>query len=120
LAFFCAEMRRGVDVAMSASHFADKIVGADYVLTGEGSVDAQTARGKTLLGVAEVAAQHGVPVIAFAGRVGDGAEALYSVGLSALVPIVQGVSDLSRALAEGPENLERAVATTCRVLALQG
>ncbi len=120
LAFFCAEMRRGVDVVMSASHFADKIVGADYVLTGECSVDAQTARGKTLLGVAEVAAQHGVPVIAFAGRVGDGAEALYSVGLSALVPIVQGVSDLSRALAEGPENLERAVATTCRVLALQG
>jgi glycerate 2-kinase len=118
LAFLPAQMRRGVDVVMSATHLAEKIVGADYVFTGEGSVDAQTASGKTLLGVAEVAARHGVPVIAFAGRVGEGAEALYALGVRAIVPIVQGVSDLPRALAEGPTNLERAVATACRLLAL--
>jgi glycerate kinase len=117
LAFFHTEMRRGVDVVMAATHLADKIAGADYVLTGEGSIDAQTASGKTLLGVAEVASRLGVPVIAFAGRVGDGAETLYARGFSAIVPIVQGVSDLPRALSEGPANLERAVATTCRVLA---
>jgi glycerate kinase len=68
--------------------------------------------------VAEVAAQHGVPVIAFAGAIGDGAETLYALGFNALVPITQGVSDRTRALAEGPLNLERAVATTCRLLAL--
>jgi glycerate kinase len=118
LAFLPAQMRRGVDVVMSATHLAEKIVGADYVFTGEGSVDAQTASGKTLLGVAEVAARQGVPVIAFAGRVGEGAEALYTLGVRAIVPIVQGVSDLPRALAEGPTNLERAVATACRLLAL--
>jgi glycerate kinase len=120
LAFFNAQMHRGVDVVMSATHFADKIAGADYVFTGEGSVDAQTASGKTLLGVAEVSARHGVPVIAFAGRIGDGADVLYPLGFTALVPIVQGASDLAKALAEGPMNLERAVATTCRLLALCG
>jgi glycerate kinase len=119
LAFFNSEIHRGVEVVMSATHFADKIVGADYVLTGEGSVDSQTASGKTLLGVAESAAQLGVPVIAFAGRIGDGAETLYSLGLSAIVPIVQGVSNLSQALAEGPTNLERAVATSCRLISLR-
>jgi glycerate kinase len=118
LAFLPAQMSRGVDVVMSATHLSDKIAGADYVFTGEGSVDAQTASGKTLLGVAEVARQRGVPVIAFAGRIGEGADALYSLGVEAIVPIVQGVSDLPRALAEGPKNLERAVATVCRDLPL--
>ena len=103
---------------MSATHFPDKVQGADYVFTGEGSVDAQTANGKTLLGVAAVAHRCGVPVIAFAGRIGEGAEDLYSLGVGALVPIVQGVSDFPRALADGPVNLERAVAMTCRILLL--
>jgi glycerate kinase len=119
LAFFNSEIRRGVEVVMTATHFADKIVGVDYIFTGEGSVDSQTANGKTLLGIAEVAAPLGVPVIAFAGRIGDGAETLYSLGLSAIVPIVQGVSSLSQALAEGPTNLERAVATSCRLISLR-
>jgi glycerate kinase len=118
LAFLPAQMRRGVDIVMLATHLSEKIDGADYVFTGEGSVDAQTASGKTLLGVAEVAARQGVPVIAFAGRIGEGADALYALGVRAVVPIVQEVSDLPRALAEGPMNLERAVATVCRLLAL--
>jgi glycerate kinase len=119
LAFFNSEIRRGVEVVMSATHFADKIADADYIFTGEGSVDSQTVSGKTLLGVAEVAAKLGVPVIAFAGRIGDGAETLYTLGLSAIVPIVQGASDLAQALAEGPTNLERAAATSCRLIALR-
>ena len=118
LAFFPAEIRRGIEIVMSATHFPDKVQGADYVFTGEGSVDAQTANGKTLLGVAAVAHRCGVPVIAFAGRIGEGAEDLYSLGVGALVPIVQGVSDFPRALADGPVNLERAVAMTCRILLL--
>jgi glycerate kinase len=96
-------MLRGIDVVMHAAHLAERIAGADFVFTGEGSIDSQTAGGKTPLGVAESAALHGVPVIAFA----------------ALVPIVQGVSDLEQALAHGPRNLEDAVATTCRLLALR-
>lgn len=119
LAFLPAQMHRGVDVVMSAVHLSDKIAGADYVFTGEGSVDAQTASGKTLLGVAEVAATQGVPVIAFAGRIGAGADALYDLGVLRIVPIAEGVTDLPRALAEGPINLERAAAMTCRSLAIR-
>jgi len=119
LAFLEAEMHRGVDVVMEAAHLADKITGADYVFTGEGAMDSQTVRGKTPFGVAQAALAHGVPVIAFSGRVDAGADVLYSHGFAALVPIVQSISDLPSALAAGPENLERAVATTCRLLALR-
>ncbi|TFB93798.1 MULTISPECIES: glycerate kinase [unclassified Cryobacterium] len=116
LAFFDSTMQRGVDVVMEAAHLSESMAGADIVFTGEGSIDAQTLGGKTPLGVAETAARHGVPVIAFAGRVGEGAEALYGHGFAALVPIVPGVCTLAEALAAGAANLEKAVATTCRLL----
>ncbi|MEB0307090.1 glycerate kinase, partial [Cryobacterium sp. 10I1] len=82
LAFFDSTMQRGVDVVMEAAHLSESMAGADIVFTGEGSIDAQTLGGKTPLGVAETAARHGVPVIAFAGRVGEGAEALYGHGFA--------------------------------------
>ena len=118
LAFFDSTLQRGVDVVMAAAHLSEKMVGADVVFTGEGSIDLQTLSGKTPLGVAETAAVHGVPVIAFAGRIGTGAEALYERGFTALVPILSGVCSLAEALATGPANLERAVAMTCRMRAV--
>jgi len=118
LAFFDSTLQRGVDVVMAAAHLSEKMVGADVVFTGEGSIDVQTLSGKTPLGVAETAAVHGVPVIAFAGRIGTGAEALYERGFTALVPILTGVCTLDEALAAGPANLERAVAMTCRMRAV--
>ena len=48
---------------------ADVLVGADLVLTGEGSFDAQSALGKGPVGVADLARAHGVPVVVLAGRV---------------------------------------------------
>lgn len=117
LAFFPALMRSGVDVVARAARLEERIVGADLVLTGEGSVDAQTALGKTPLGVARVAARLGVPVVVFAGRIGDGAEVLYDHGVTAIIPIVRTVTDLPTALTEGRLNLELAVQTVCRVIA---
>ncbi|WP_448073693.1 glycerate kinase [Georgenia yuyongxinii] len=118
LAFFDADLRPGVDVVMAAARLEERMAGADLVLTGEGGVDAQTLRGKTPFGVARAASRHGVPVIAFAGHVGEGAELLYDHGFAAIVPIVGSVTDLPTALTRGPANLERAVETVCRVLAL--
>lgn len=48
---------------------ADVLVGADLVVTGEGSLDAQTAWGKTPAGVARLAREAGAVVVALGGRV---------------------------------------------------
>jgi glycerate kinase len=114
------ERRPGVEVVADAVHLADAVTGADLVLTGEGSIDRQTLAGKTPAGVAEVAGRHGVPVIAFAGHVGEGEEDLLAGGFAAIVPIVRRVTDLPTALREGPANLEAAVATTLRLFRLGG
>ncbi len=48
---------------------AEALLGADLVLTGEGSFDAQSALGKGPVGVADLARRLGVPVVVLAGRV---------------------------------------------------
>ena len=115
-----ATLRKGVEVVAEAAGLDAAIEGADLVLTGEGSLDRQTLAGKTPAGVAAVAARHGVPVIAFAGRLGEGAEELVGSGFVSVQAIVRGPGDLAAALRDGPVNLELAVASVLRVLRLGG
>ncbi|MGI3779684.1 MAG: glycerate kinase family protein [Janthinobacterium lividum] len=65
---------------------ADALVGADLVLTGEGSFDAQSAMGKGPVGVADLARARNVLVVVLAGRVehplgaaGDRVDAAFGV-----------------------------------------
>jgi glycerate kinase len=109
-----ARLRPGVEVVAEAARLETAVAGADLVLTGEGSLDAQTLAGKTPIGVADVAGRHGVPVWAFAGRVAPGAAELLRGRFAAVVPIVTEPVDLATALREGQANLERAVAEALR------
>src|SRR5260370_37826138 len=52
-------MRRGIEVRPERLDFARQIQGARLVVTGEGSLDAQTLRGKAPAGVARAAAAAG-------------------------------------------------------------
>ncbi|GAB2538688.1 glycerate kinase [Brachybacterium huguangmaarense] len=121
LALTGARLVPGLDLVAETVGLADRIAGADLVLTGEGGVDAQTADGKTPAGVARLARDHGAPCAVLAGRVADDAAALLddgTLGIAALVPIVPGAVDLPTALAEGAANLERATAMLMRLVVL--
>ena len=89
---------------------------ADLVLTGEGRIDAQTAFGKTALGVARRALAAGVACIGFGGGVSpEGSEALAAVGAIA-VPVSEAPMSLEAALAAGPGPLERAAERAARLV----
>jgi len=64
-----ATIEPGFPLVADAIGLEVKIARADLVLTGEGSLDAQTAYGKTAAGVAALARKHGKPVAAIAGLV---------------------------------------------------
>ncbi len=108
LGFLKAELKPGIDMVMEAVSLAEHVKGADLVITGEGRIDGQTAQGKTPVGVARIAKVENIPVIALAGSVGDGVEAVYEQGIDALFPVVHGAVSLDVALAKGGENLTRA------------
>ncbi len=79
------ELRPGVDLVMEAVGFDAALADADLVLTGEGRIDAQTAFGKTALGVARRALVASVPCIAVGGSVTpEGIEVLAAVGARAI------------------------------------
>ena len=105
-----ATMRPGFDVVAEVVGLDAAIAGADLVLSGEGSLDAQTLAGKAPAGVARLARAHGVPVVLFGGRVTDDASALLDAGVRDLVCITPPGTGLDIALWAGPTNLERATA----------
>jgi glycerate kinase len=69
-------------------------------LTGEGSIDAQSAFGKTAVGVARLARSFNCPTLALAGSIGPGAAAVLEHGIDAYFSICPGPISLERAIAD--------------------
>ena len=116
MAFLNAELRLGIDIMIDAVNLKERVKGATVVFTGEGQLDFQTAFGKTPVGVAKVAKAHDIPVIAIAGGIAEGAEAVYDAGIDAMLGIVQepmslenAVIDASRLIADTAEQAARLV-----------
>ena len=68
VAFLGAHLRRGVDVVMDAVGLPGRVAEADVVVTGEGSFDQQSLRGKVAAGIRRVAAEHRVPLVLLCGQ----------------------------------------------------
>ena len=116
--FASLELVPGIDVVMSAADFDGKLGRADLVITGEGRIDAQTAFGKTALGVARRAAAAGIACIAVGGGVeAAGIEALRPLG-AVVVPVVERPQTVEQAMAAGPEPLVRCGARLARLVDL--
>lgn len=82
IAFLGAVSSSGIELMLEVVGFARAVEGADLVITGEGSLDAQSLSGKTPVGVARAAASAGVPVIALVGRLEVGPDELRAVGIT--------------------------------------
>lgn len=69
-----ARLVPGFDLVADEVELYDHLEGADLVITAEGFLDEQSFEGKVVGGVAALAAEAGVPVVAIAGEVFDGVE----------------------------------------------
>lgn len=116
--FRSLELVPGVDVVMEETDLDGKLARASLVITGEGRIDAQTAFGKTALGVAKRAHAHGLPSIAVGGGVTpEGAAALAPLGCIA-VPVVERPQSVEEAMTAGPEPLVRCAERIGRLVGL--
>ena len=108
----------GIDLVMGEAGFHIALETADLVITGEGRIDAQTAFGKTALGVAKRAYAVGVPCIAVGGGVTeDGIAALGGIGVT-VVPVSEGPQTVEQAMAAGAAPLERCGERIARLVSL--
>lgn len=118
LAFTNAQLRPGIDIVMEAIRLDQHLANAALVITGEGKIDGQTIYGKAPIGVARQAHKAGIPVIAFAGSLGEGAERVREHGISACFSIVNRPCSLETALMEAKQNLRLTATSVAEVIAL--
>ena len=109
------ELVPGIDVVMEETSFDQRLAGADLVVTGEGQIDAQTAFGKTCLGVAKRAVAAGVGCVCFGGSVTPAGEAALHDAGAVSFPVIESPMTVEAALAAGAAPLERAAERVSRL-----
>lgn len=100
-----AELRMGIQTTLDLVGFDELLAGVDLVLTGEGRLDAQSLRGKVVIGVARRAAAQGVPVVAVVGDIAQGSEKAYDEGVTAIFSSNPIAMDFSKSKRYAKENL---------------
>jgi glycerate kinase len=104
-AFFGARFESGSRFVMEETGFFEKVRAADLVITGEGSIDSQTAQGKAPFTVAEAAYAAGVPVIALGGRLARDTISDYPPEFAALFSATVRPGTVDETMALARENL---------------
>ncbi|MCI8651596.1 MAG: glycerate kinase [Oscillospiraceae bacterium] len=107
MAFCQASLHSGIETVLDLFHFDTHVADADLVITGEGRIDFQSARGKVPYGVTRrTKSIRDIPVVAIVGCVGQGAEAMYEHGLDAIIPINDGTLTIEESIARAGELIE--------------
>ena len=116
LVFAGAELRSGIEIISRATSIETHLRSADLVFTGEGRVDYQTAFGKTPAGIARLAAEYGVPVIAIGGGLADDAGEVFTHGINGLEAAIARDMPLDEALANSREYIANAAERVIRLI----
>lgn len=116
-AFFGGQLRMGIDVVLDLTDFDRKCRGASLVITGEGHLDSQSLRGKTVVGVARRARALGVPAAALVGGCETALDAVYAEGVSGVFPIHPALCTWPQAAARSEEDLRFTVGNLLRFMA---
>ncbi len=105
--FLGAELRSGIEYLLDLLEVRSALPGARLVVTGEGSLDEQTLRGKAPAGVAAAARAAGVPAVAVAGRNTLPASVLESAGIAQAYTLSEIEEDPERSMREPVPLLRR-------------
>lgn len=116
IAFLNATLTPGIDLVIEYARLEEHLCGADYLFTGEGRIDAQTAYGKTLYGIGSLAKIHSVPVIALAGKIEKGSDIMYTHGITAMFSILPEPCPLAFALQHGYQHLMQTAENVARLI----
>lgn len=112
-----ARSESGISLVMDAVGLRRRLEDARLVLTGEGSFDGQSLRGKVVTGVAAVAAEADVPCLVLAGQVHVTAADLAAAGVAAAYAVADVAGSVEDAMARPFDHLcdlAQHVATTMR------
>lgn len=105
VSFLGAEIRPGIRAILEIADFEKSVQWADLILSGEGRIDGQSANGKVVSGIAEIAGKYNVPVIAICGSVEKDAREIFEKGISGMEAAVCRPVTLEKAMEEAEQNV---------------
>jgi glycerate kinase len=112
--FLGAQLCKGVDLIFDLLNLAEKLAGADLVLTGEGRIDFQTVFGKAPGAVGRAAKTQGIPCFAIAGSIGKNLGTLHQSGINAVFALCPGPLSLAESMKFARDNITRVTEQTMR------
>lgn len=113
-------VRDGFALVAERHGLDDALRRADLVITGEGSLDAQSLAGKGPIALARAAREAGLPVIALCGRLALTPDDLAQNGVTAAFSIAQGPATLEEALVRAADDVAATAAQAVRLFASGG
>lgn len=118
LGFLDAKLLSGVEIIIEQTKFKELVQDATLVITGEGRVDGQSIFGKAPVGIAKVAKECGVPVIAIAGSLGSDVSVVREHGINAVFSVLNTTCTLEDALKNASENVHLTAKNVAEVISL--
>ena len=117
LGFLNSKLESGIKIILDEINLEEAIKDADFVITGEGRLDNQTAMGKAPIGVAKLAKKYKAKVIAIAGCTTDDALKCNEEGIDAYFSIINSAMTIDEAM--NKENaINNMVSTTTQIFNL--
>ena len=118
LTYTNAVLESGIKIVLEETGLEEVMKDADFVITGEGRLDSQTALGKAPIGVAHLAKKHDKKVLAFAGCLTPDAGVCNENGIDAFFPILRRVITVQEAMETetARENMIRSVEQVFRLI----
>lgn len=96
--FLNGTLEPGTSIILDVIDLENDMTDADFIITGEGKLDGQTAMGKAPAGVAKLAKKHNKIVIAFCGAAAEDALECNKAGMDAYFPILRYPMSLEEAM----------------------
>lgn len=106
----------GIDMVVNSCNFEEAVRNCDLLITGEGRTDSQTANGKVVVGLAEVAEKYDVPVVCLSGSLMEGYQKIYEHGVDAAFSNIIAPMTLEEAIRCSPEMLTQASYSIARLM----
>jgi glycerate kinase len=100
----------GIGLVTSLIGLADELDRADLVITGEGSFDHQSLRGKVVAGIANGARDRGIPCLVLCGRNETGYREAASAGVTETHSLTEHFGSAAEAMARPAEGLRELAA----------
>jgi len=115
-----AKLRYSIHVVAEVVALDDALQSTDLVLTGEGRMDARTASGKVVCGVALMAKKYDLPVVGIVGSIAEDVGIVYFNGVDYVESIAPGPFPLKSSIENAGPLIAEATSRVMRALVIGG